>query len=182
MTAPLRENPYVNTEPSPRVKLALRLYTSGICKTKRESAIAAGLSPQTLYMLTQPGAGSEPVKRLQSDLDHMLNDETVTMSHVLSRVGRRAIGRIAQIMETAKDETALKAAQDLADRSPDTQKTQRIHVDSFSLNGEDAKELAKALLESTNTERQFDHVATDGLVEIKLEAPETPLLPAPEPK
>jgi hypothetical protein len=169
MSYPARENPLANIQPTPRVVLAARLWKTSICKTKKEASIAAGLHPNYLTMLTAPNGGSEAVKRLCGEIDKMVEDQTVDMSHILRYAGRKAIGRIAALMDSSKEEIALKAAQDLADRAPETQKTQRVAVESFSLNGEDARELAKAIMESSQAAEQYREIAINGLDEATTE-------------
>jgi hypothetical protein len=160
------------TEPSPRVRMAIHLYTSGVCGTKREASAAAGLHPNYLTMISN---SSEPVQRLMDTLTSRIEDETVDSSAVLRTLGRKGIAKIYSLMETAaKEDVQLKAAQDLADRSPETQKTQRLEVSGLSLGASDAKELARALVESAHENRTFAHIAIEGLDEVQMV--ETPTL------
>jgi hypothetical protein len=160
-------NPLANVKPSPRVRMAARLYATGACKTKKEASALAGLHPNYLTMLTGQAIGSEPVKRLVNDLTEMLDDETVATSVIIHKLGRQAIKRISQLMYSDSEHISLKAAQDLADRAPDTSKTQKVSIDSFTLSGQDAKELAAALVESATRSAQFDQITTEGLIEVK---------------
>jgi hypothetical protein len=149
---------------SPRVKLAARLYATGLAN-KREAAEAAGLHPQYFTALTNV---NDPVKRLLSKLDEELMSDTLDMNKALKLMSRKAIGRIYSLMETSpKDDIALKAAIDLADRGPETQKIQRVEVSAFSLDGRDVQALADALVESARTKEQYMQVALEGLVEVQ---------------
>lgn len=168
MACPLREDSiFKNIKPSPRVKLATRLYTTGVCKTKKEASRAAGLHPNYLTMLTGPN-GSDPVKNLMNEIDEKLADDTIATSVLIQELGRKALGRMSHLMSGAAEGVQFRAAQDLLDRSPETSKTQRIETIAFSLDGQDATVLAKAMLESAGAERDYDIVAEEGLVEVDL--------------
>ena len=161
------ESIFRNIKPSPRVKLATRLYTTGICKTKKEASEAAGLHPSYLTMLTGPN-GSEPVKSLMNEIDQKIEDKTIETSALIQVLGRKALGKMSQLMEGGSEGVQFRSAQDLLDRSPETSKTQRIETVAFSLDGEDAASLAKAMLESAKSDRDYDHVAEHGLMEVDL--------------
>lgn len=164
-----------NVKPSARVKLAVRLYQTGACRTKKEASIAAGLHPNYLTMLTRQGGGSEPVKRLMNDVDDMIADQTVQTSAIIELLGRRAVGKLANLMESANEGVVFKAAQDLADRSPATSKTQKVQLDSFSISGQDVKDLAAAMVESARSQQRYMHIANEGLDEVGLNViPELP--------
>ena len=168
MASPLR-----TIEPSPRVKLAVQLHVSGAAKTKREASRQAGLHPAYLSMLTGP-SGSTPVKRYMDDLQRRLDDRTVEVAPIMQELGRRAIAKLADLMENAKPEVALRAAVDLADRSPETSKTQKIDLTSLSISGQDATELAKALIESAREREKYSRVTVEGLEEVTLIEPPIP--------
>lgn len=153
--------------------MATMLYASGVAATKREAALAAGLAPQTFYMSSTM---SEPTQRLHNEIQELIADESVRTSAILEKLGRRAIGTIAQLMETGKDEIKLKAAQDLADRTPDTQRTQQVVVPTFSLAATDVAALAAALVESSRERERYRYV-TEGLVEVNIDEKPMPQLP-----
>ncbi len=156
---------------SPRAALAARLYASGACKTKGEAAEAAGLSKGYFYVLSSPKNGSERVRSLIEQVDSEIQSKTVDMSKVIELLGRRAVRNIADHMENASSEALrLKAATDLADRSPETQKTQRTIAASFSVDGEDAKALAAAMVESANIQKKYAHVAEGDYIEVNVES------------
>ena len=146
---------------SPRVRQAALLYGSGALPTKRAASEAAGLHPNYLTMLTN--AGNEEVGRIISETQRMIENEAVSMSTVLQTLGRKAVGRIAQLMEfSASEKIQLEAAKDLADRTPNTAKTQMHQVTSLTIAGEDAKELARALVSSAHARSQYsDEVRGD---------------------
>ena len=163
------ESIFRNIKPSPRVKLATRLYTTGVCRTKKEASEAAGLHPNYLTMLTGPN-GSEPVKSLMNEIDEKIADETIKTSAIIQSLGRKALGKMSDLMQDASETVQFRAAQDLLDRSPETSKTQRVEAVSFSIGGEDAAMLAKAMMESAKADEENDYsgVIQDGLVEVDL--------------
>lgn len=168
-------NPLANVKATPRTAMAARLYATGAVATKQEASVLAGLHPHYLTMLTRPGGGSEQVKRIVSDISRMIDDTAIDESVIIRKLGREALGRIAELMASPNDHVSFKAAQDLADRSPHTAKTQRFEVDAFTLSGQDAKALAAALIESATPSDLRNKVAVDGLVEIAdLPQPEVP--------
>lgn len=162
---------------TPRAKLAARLYATGAAKTKSEAAKMAGLSPSYLYVLSCR-SGSEEVKRIMSDVDEMIQDETIATSVIIRELGRKAIGHIARSMTSDNEHVALKAAIDLADRSPETSKTQKIQVESFSLDGKDVEALTRAMLEAANVSSRFSEAA-NGLVEIDTDKRAELVVPLP---
>ncbi len=161
VTSPLR-----NIEPSPRVRTAAWLYVSGAAKTKREASALAGLHPNYLTMMSNE---SLPTKRLMNDIQQMIENEALDSSIIMKKLGRRALGKLNTLMDSANENVALKAAQDLADRSPETSKTQKIDVGGgLTLGTLDAKALATALVESARERAKYDHVAEHGLVEVDM--------------
>jgi hypothetical protein len=144
--------------------MAARLYGSGACPTKKAASAAAGLHPNYLSMMTAPKNGNELAKRLVTDVDVMIQDQTVNMSRVLSILGRRAIGSIDQLRrESSNENIQLKASIDLADRAPETQKIQRLQVEALHIGASDAKALAAAMVESAaNREQHKQHFAEGG--------------------
>lgn len=153
-----------NIKATPRTRMAARLYATGAARTKAEASSMAGLHRNYLQMLTGKN-GSTEVKRIISDTDQLIEDETIATTVILQKLGRKAIGRIAKKMESDNEHVALKAAIDLADRSPETSKTQKIQVESFSLDGKDVEALTRAMIEAAEVSQRFSS-AKDGLVEI----------------
>jgi hypothetical protein len=139
--------------PSPRVKMAARLYATGAAPTKKAAAEAAGIHPAWFTLLTNH---NEETKRLVDSVDAKIEDQSVDMSTVLRTVGREAIKRIRQLMiASARDDIALKAAQDLADRNPETSKIQRHEVASVHMGPDEARELAAALVEGARVRERY---------------------------
>lgn len=171
MANPLRaDGPLANVKPSIPVKNALRLYVTGACRTKREASEAVGLHPLYLTMLTAPGSGSQPVKDLLAEYEAQLHDKTLDMAHVMQYLGRRAALRTGLLLDSNNERIALDASKELMDRSPETQKTQRLQLDSFTLDGKDVAALVSALAESATTASKYAN-AVDGIVELNIDEP-----------
>lgn len=154
---------YCQIQPTPRVRNALWLYLSGSCKSKREAALVAGITPAHMNNMTNY---SEPTKRLMNEIQTQLQSDAADMNVVMKRLGRMAVGKMALLLDSGSEAIQFKAAQDLADRSPETQKTQRVEVADLTLAGQDAKAIAQAIVEAAMTEREFADVAKHGLVEL----------------
>lgn len=165
-----RKGPFDLDTISPRVRLAARLYATGAAKTKKEASEMAGLHPNYLTLLTGAN-GSEKVKSLINDVDAMIEDESIATSKIIQRLGRKALGRLANLMDSENEHVALKAAVDLADRAPETSKTQKIQVESLTLDGTDVRALTQAMLESAREREKYSHVAVEGLVEVEIDKP-----------
>lgn len=159
---------------SPRVKHAARLYALGLVKTQKDAANAVGLAP---YYLNQLFNGNDMVQSFAKELDDRLANEAIQASAILQIAGRRAISNIAHLMEDqgVKDDIRLKAAIDLADRSPEMQKVQRVDVSGLSIGEGDARAIASALLESAQERQRYAKVATDGLIGIEPETRDLPV-------
>lgn len=130
--------------------------------------MAAGLHPNYLTMLTGPN-GSEPVRKLMSELEETLQDRTLDMSHMVEFLGRKALIRVGQLMDNSQNERIiLDSAKELMDRSPELQKTQKLQVESFTLDGKDVAALAAALTEAAEVAERHQ-AARDGLVELTID-------------
>lgn len=152
---------------SPRIRLASRLYASGAVPTKRAAAIAAGIHPGWFNKMSNH---NEETKRLIGSVDEMLQDQTVQMSAVLRIIGRKAIQKINNLMEQSQDEKVVfKAAVDLADRNPETSKVQRHEVLTAVVDGEAAKDLARALVESAKVHQLYGERMRSDYVQVDLE-------------
>src|SRR3569832_1978997 len=114
-------------EHTPRVKLATRLYATGVAKTKAAAAEMAGLAPSTYYLISTT---ESKVSDLMNHIDKELESEQLDTGRLLKHLGRKAIRHIAWTLDSdeVKHDTRLKAAQDLADRSPETSKTTNLNV------------------------------------------------------
>jgi hypothetical protein len=148
---------------SPRMRNAVRLYSTGIAGTKYEAAKMAGLHPGTFYVVTSPAVADGQVNRLMTQTDQLVQDETIDTRRLLDILGRKAIGKIANLMNSAaKEEVQLKAAVDLADRGSDTSKIQKHQVESFTLRGADVAALTEAMVAAAESQRDFGpHVMGD---------------------
>ncbi len=136
------------------------LWASGVAKTKAAAARMAGLRPTALYLPTMPSVGSDVAKDLGRRVAAQVQDETVEMATVLRNAGRAAVDKIVSTMNDSSSEgLQFKAAQDLADRSPETSKTQKVAVATFSLEGKDVAELSRALAEAAEVRRQHTRFA-----------------------
>ena len=93
---------------------------------------------------------------LSTKIDAMVNDETLATAILLERLGRQAIGVLGNLMYGAESEPVkLAAAKDLADRSHETAKTQKLHVESFTMSGKDASALASAMVEAARVKESL---------------------------
>jgi hypothetical protein len=143
-------------ELSPRVKMALRMYAHGAVRTLEQAAEATGISYQYLSTVKNFPIG----KKFMNAIDEKLSDKSIQTSAIISELGRKAIGKIAGIMEDGeKEEHRLKAAIDLADRAPETSKIQKHQVEAFTLSGKDALALATALTQSQQVREHYTSVA-----------------------
>jgi hypothetical protein len=151
---------------TPRVKLAARLYATGVAKTKRQAAQMAGLSESVFYITSI----SEPkVSELIAQIDREMESDQINMGKLIQKLGRRAVRNVAQIMENpqVKDEVRLKAAQDLADRSPETSKVLNIHATiAAPISDEQFELMRKAMLESESAKAQFADAAKGNYVTV----------------
>lgn len=150
---------------SPRVKLAARLYATGACKTKQEASEAAGLNKNYLTLLNNNPYVSDLIR----EIDKQIETGVVDMSKVLVMLGRKAVVAIAGTMEdsTVKPELRFKAAQDLADRSPETSKTQKLAIDSqLTMTPESAQAIAAALVESARLQETYQSAASGDYIKV----------------
>lgn len=159
---------------NPRVRMALRMYAFGACKTLGEAAECVGLSPVWLSLKKNSPAGQAYMQSAQQILD----DKTASTSQIIEQLGRRALDIIGDKMENSKDDKIqLRAAIDLADRAPSTSKVQKIQMESFTLAGKDAKALAEALVAGKSVNEKFAHLAEGDFD--KVADPRTPLMLPP---
>ena len=138
---------------SPRVKLAARLYATGAVPTKKEAAEAAGLNPGYFSVVTQPDHPkfNPAAGKLMDEIDQALHDKSIQTSALLELLGREALVKMRDLMKDDGNKAIqFKAAQDLLDRAPETSKIQKHAVAGFSLAGEDAKQIAAALVQAAH--------------------------------
>lgn len=150
---------------SPRLKLAIRLYSTGLAKTMREASEKAGLNPSVFYITKS----TEPkVSELMAYVDRQLEQEELDTAALIKRLGRQAVRNIAHLMENAKkEEVQLKAAQDLADRSPETSKVINVNARVETPLTEDAvASLRRSILEAAALRERFVEAAEGNYVTV----------------
>lgn len=146
--------------------MAARLYATGAVKSKKAACEAMGLHPAYLGMLLNNG--NEGVNKILSETDTMIADRSIQMSAVLDALSRRAIGKIAKLMDVASSEKVqLDAAKDLADRGPETMKVQRHQIDGgLSIRSQDAAALAAALVQAADVQQRYVEAAQGDFVKL----------------
>ena len=127
------------------MKHALRLVAQGAA-TQRVAAQAFGLDEHPLSRIKNLNLEA---KRLMDEVDLAVANKGIDLSVTMQTIGREAIRKIRGLMHGAeKEELQLKAAQDLADRNPETSKVQRHQQIAGMIDPEAAKLLAAALVEA----------------------------------
>jgi hypothetical protein len=147
---------------------AARMYGAGIARTKGEAADMAGVPRATFYIQSSPLNGHPDVLRAMSEIQEMIQDKAVGMSAILIAAGRKAVGHIAGAMEDEGLHPALrlKAAIDLADRSPEATKVQKHQIEGLSIAGQDAQKLAEALVAGARITAEFGHEVVRDFVRV----------------
>jgi hypothetical protein len=146
------------------VKLATRLYVTGAVATKREAAEAAGINGSYFSI-----AGKRPdVQEFADELDRKLAEKTITLSAAIEELSRKALRTMGSLMDSNNQAIQYKASSDILDRNPETSKTHKHQVSSFSLSGEDAKSLAHALVKSTEARRLYGQDVQSDFVRIPI--------------
>lgn len=144
---------------SPRMKLAIRLWSSGSVRTKAQAARTAGINEHYFYMLTSPAAGNDEVSNLTRDYDQLIQDRSIDLTVLIDKLGDEAIRHMGGLMKHSdKDEVQLRAAIELADRNPRTAKIQKHQQLAPTLDEESARHLAAALVEAAEARRRHMHV------------------------
>lgn len=139
-------------ELSPRVRMALRMYVNAAVPTLGEAARAVGINYNHLALCARSPVGQE----FMTTAHEIINDKAAATNVLIEKLGRRALEVIGQTMEDSQSEALrLKAAIDLADRSPETAKSQKLSLEAFTLEGKDAQLLAQALAEGKEVEARF---------------------------
>ena len=134
--------------------------------------MAAGLHPNYLTMLTGPN-GSPAVKNVMAEMEAALHDKTLDMSAVMQYLGRKALVKVGTLLDSQNERIVLDSAKELLDRSPETQKTTKFQVDSFTLDGQDVAALISALTESAKVSAEHA-AAANGLNEVIVDNFERP--------
>lgn len=137
---------------SPRIRMALRMYALAAVPTMTAAAEACGVNLAYLSMMANSPAGKAYMQTVQEILD----EKAISTTDLINKLGRRAIEIIGGLAENAGSQSIqLKAAIDLADRSPETSKTTKVQVDSFSLSGKDARLLAESIVQGRSVHERF---------------------------
>lgn len=150
---------------SPAAKLALRATTLAAMSNKAAGEMS-GISGEYISQIKQSTPGREYIRELENKLD----EKTLDTTALLEKLGHEAIHRIGGLMRWSEDEAiVLRASQDLADRTPRTQKTHRHHVEAFTLSGKDAQALATAMVEAAELKDKFIGAVNGDYVRIPVE-------------
>lgn len=161
---------------SPRVNNAIRLYASGAVKSKSEAARLAGLDARTLSVLNRNPLVIAAIAKINAEIDA----GTINMAEAIRRLGQQGVAKIANLMVTSqREDIQFKAAQDLADRSPETAKTQKVSLEAdITLPASTVADLAKALLEQASRKEKYIAAAQGDYIKVNETAPLA--LPAPQ--
>ena len=124
--------------------MGLKLYVSGAVKTQREAAAAVGVTAQSISNARRSLTG----KSFEKGFDTEVTERSMSLSAVIAALSVKALDVMEeQITNGSSEDIRFKAAKDILDRNPETSKTNKIQMESFTLTGRDAKELAAALAE-----------------------------------
>lgn len=151
---------YAVRNPGSKIKNALRLVAAGM--SQKEAAAATGVRKEYISMLK---SRNPTVKAYLRNLEESIDAGVVNMSVAMQELGRRGVLHLAKVMDSdeMKDELRLKAAMDLADRSPETSKTSKISIEGdMTLRQGDATALMAALVEAAEAERRFRQEVSEG--------------------
>ncbi len=155
---------------TPRTKLALKLYVSGAVRTQKEAGDIYGLSQTAVSLARRSVSG----QALESDFEAKVTERAVSLSAVIAKLSEKALKVMDdQITSGSSEEVKFKAAKDILDRNPETSKTNKIQMESFTLTGRDAKEIAAALAEGRRLHELDAEVATGDFVRVQ-EVPQLP--------
>ncbi len=155
-----------NIKPGPRLRMAARLYATGAVKTKRAAAIAVGVTPE--YFTTMSTENAE-IANLIGEVDRQINDGSIELSKVIALIARRAARKMNELIGSGNDHIALKASSDILDRNPETSKTVKATITSFHIDGQDAKELAAAMVQAAKVKEQFRSIVVGDFVRVEEE-------------
>jgi hypothetical protein len=151
---------------TPRIKMGLRLYALNAVRTLTEAAEVAECSLQYLSMMKNSPAGQAYMMELTGKVD----DSGVATSEIISRLGRKAIGILGNMMEDSPSEAIrLRAAIDLADRAPETSKVQKVQLESFTLGNKSAQEIAAAIVQGSSVHTKYAHLAEGNFDRVGME-------------
>jgi hypothetical protein len=148
--------------------MALRLYALNAVGTMTEAAAVAGVNLSYLSIMKNSPAGQEYMAQLTSKIDYA----GMETSAIVASLGRKAVIKLGEMMEDSPSEAIrLKAAQDLADRAPETSKTTKMQVESFTLGNKSAQEIAAAIVQASSVHEKFAHLAEGNFDRVGMEEP-----------
>lgn len=148
---------------SPAMKIALKSLILGAAKNNQEASKISGMHPAYIASMKHTPLGMGFMQAHEGQLDEKL----VETSTLMSLLGREALNKMAGLMRFSPNEQiVLRAASDLMDRAPETQKVTRIQAESFTIASEDAKQIAAAMVESAKQREQFKHLMSGDFVRI----------------
>ena len=154
------EHPFI----PPRTKLALKLYVSGAARTQREAAEVAGVSSATVSNARRSLAG----QAYEDNFDSQVSERSMSLSALIVKLSEKALYVMeTQIENGSTEDVKFKAAKDILDRNPETSKTNKVQVESFSLSSRDAKELAAALVEGRLSDERFKDLEHEDFVKVE---------------
>jgi hypothetical protein len=153
---------------SPRVRMALRLYVHGVVPTQREASRLAGLSEAYFSQVINSPAGRTYMQSAHNIIEENAHDVNL----LIQKLSVRAIGVIGTLMEDAsKEDVRLKAAQDLADRGPETAKIQKHQVESFTLSSSDARAIAESMVQAAAVKKKFSNLESEDFDMVNTDSP-----------
>src|SRR5882724_4884908 len=162
-----RQDIFRSIQPGPRVRMAARLYASGAVPSKREACRAVGLNEHYLSILS--ASGNVEVNTIIGEVDKAISDETIALSKVIALMSRKAAKTVNNLMDSQNEYIALRASSDILDRNPESSKTFKASVSTLHLDGQDIRELARALVAGAKTKEQFAAVAAGDFVKVNTE-------------
>lgn len=131
-----------------------------------EAADAAGLNRSVVYSLN---IYDLQVASLAAQVQKELEDETIDTAKLVKRLGRHGLGVVAEIADnpTAPIAVRLKAAQDLADRSPETSKVVNINARvETPLTEDQIATLRRGMIEAAALRDKFQQAAEGSFVTV----------------
>lgn len=148
---------------SPAMKLALKSLVFGASKTNKEAAIVSGLHPAYIGSMRNTQLGAAYMDKVEQKFDEKSMDTTA----LIDLLGREALMKMGGLMRFSADENIiLRSSQDLMDRAPLTRKVHAAQIESFTLSGKDAKEIAAAMVESAKLRQEYQEAAIGDFVKI----------------
>lgn len=122
--------------------------------------------------MTSPTVNNLAMGRIQDDIDRQINDQAIQTSSILQLLGREALLKLRKLMNNSGSEAIqFKAAQDLADRAPDTSKTIRAAIITAPMDSKDAKEIARAMVEAARARQEYSSQVQGDFVRVDLGKP-----------